>query len=159
MGARLKLRATRGLGLLSKKAHSADSETFIKWYYDNKDKSNAFENYQKLEELTMSKKKIKSTYEEFMESKSPEQKKKYQEGYKDLLLSEMILAAMEEDEVSVRKLAKLAGVSPTIIQEMRSGSRDNFNTKSFFKVLRGLGYTILLERNGNITPVDISKSK
>lgn len=107
----------------------------------------------------MTKKKMKSTYEEFMEAKTPEQRKKYKEGYKDFLLSEMILAAMEEDEVSVRKLAKLAGVSPTIIQEMRSGTRDNFNTKSFFKVAKGLGFNVLLEKNGYITSIDITKSK
>jgi hypothetical protein len=107
----------------------------------------------------MPKKKMKSTYEEFMESKTPEQRKKYKEEYRDFLLSEMILAAMEEDDISVRKLAKLAGVSPTIVQEMRSGIRDNFNTKSFFKVLKGLGYNILLERNGHITSVDISRTK
>ena len=70
----------------------------------------------------------------------------------------MLLAAMEEDDISVRKLAKLAGVSPTIIQEMRSGSRDNFNTKSFFKVLKGLGYNLLLERNGHIFSVDLSNT-
>jgi hypothetical protein len=68
----------------------------------------------------------KSTYEEFMEAKTPQQRKKFQEGYKELLLSEIILAAMEEDDVSVRELAKLAGVSPTIVQEMKSGSKESF---------------------------------
>lgn len=67
-------------------------------------------------------KKLKSTYEEFMEAKTPEQKKEYESGYQGFLLSEMILAAMEEDNISVRKLAKLAGVSPTIVQDVKSGS-------------------------------------
>ncbi len=80
-------------------------------------------------------KKIKSTYEEFMEEKTSEQKEKYEEGYRDFLLSEMILAAMEEDNISVRALAKLAGVSPTTVQDMKSGSKVSFNTKSFFKIL------------------------
>ncbi len=106
----------------------------------------------------MTKKKLKSTYEEFIEAKTPQQRAEYEQGYKDFLLSEMLLAAMEEDDISVRKLAKLAGVSPTIIQEMRSGSRDNFNTKSFFKVLKGLGYNLLLERNGHIFSVDLSNT-
>lgn len=52
--------------------------------------------------------------------------KKIQAGYKEFLLSEMILAAMEEDDVSVRQLTKLAGVSPTIVQEMKSGSKESF---------------------------------
>jgi hypothetical protein len=54
------------------------------------------------------KKKIQSTFEEFIEAKTPAQKKKFEEGYRDFLLSEIILAAMEEDDISVRKLAKLA---------------------------------------------------
>ncbi len=55
---------------------------------------------------------MKSTYEEFMEAKTPLQREKYKQGYKGFLLSEMHLAAMEEDDDSVSKLAKLAGVSP-----------------------------------------------
>lgn len=62
--------------------------------------------------------KMKSTHEEFMEAKTPAQRKKYKAEYRDFLLSEMILAAMEEDEISVRKLAKLANVSPTIVQDL-----------------------------------------
>lgn len=102
----------------------------------------------------------KSTYDELMEAKTPQQRKKFDEGYKELLLSEMILAAMENDDISVRELAKLAGVSPTIVQEMRSGTKESFNTKSFFKVLKGLGYNFLLEKNGHVIPInpgDISK--
>ena len=111
-------------------------------------------------EITMIKKvqkKDKSTYEEFMNAKTPAERKKFEEGYKDFLISEIVLAAMEEDEVSVRELAKLVGVSPTIVQEMRSGSKKSFNTKSFFKILKGLGYNFLLEKNGHITSVDFNQ--
>jgi len=110
--------------------------------------------------LTMSKlkdTKIKSTFEKFMESKTPAQRKAYEEGYRDFLISEMILAAMEEDDISVRKLAKLVGVSPTIVQDMRSGTKKSFNTKSFFKVLQGLGYDVLLERNGVTTSLGLTQ--
>lgn len=102
-------------------------------------------------------KEAKSTYEEFMEAKTPAQRKKYEDGYREFLISEMILAAMEEDDISVRKLAKLAGVSPTIVQEMKSGSKESFNTRSFFKVLRSLGYNFLLEKNGHITTIDVNQ--
>lgn len=98
----------------------------------------------------------KTTFERFMEAKTPAQRKKYEEGYRNFLLSELILAAMEEDEISVRKLAKLTGISPTIVQNMKSGSQSGFNTNSLFKVLHGLGYTILLERNGITSPLEIS---
>ena len=101
-------------------------------------------------------KKIKSTTDEFIESLSTKEKKVFDEEYKELLLSEMILAAMEENHVSVRRLAKLAGVSPTIIQSMRSGIKKDFNMGSFFKVLNGLGFKIFIERNGHQFPLDIA---
>ena len=101
-------------------------------------------------------KKIRSTVDELVESLSSEEKKAYDVEYKGLLLSEMILAAMAEDNVSVRRLARLAGVSPTIIQSMRSGIRKDFNMGSFFKVLRGLGYKVLIERNGKQFPLNLT---
>ena len=45
-------------------------------------------------------KKTKSTLEKFLESLSPEERKQYDEEYKELLLSELILAAMEKDNIS-----------------------------------------------------------
>ena len=69
----------------------------------------------------------------------------------------MIIAAMQQDDISVRKLAKMAGVSPTIIQEMRTGTKKNFSTQSFFKVLNGLGCKLIIERNGHHIPLDISQ--
>jgi hypothetical protein len=101
-------------------------------------------------------KKIKSTVDEFVESLSPKEKKAFDEEYKDLLLSEMILAAMEEDHISVRRLAKLAGVSPTVIQSMRSGIKKDFNLGSFLKILKGLGCKIFIERNGHKFPLDLA---
>ncbi len=55
-------------------------------------------------------KKVKTTCGEFIDSLSPKQKKQYEKEHKEFLISEMLLAAMEGDNVSVRKLAKLAGV-------------------------------------------------
>ena len=100
-------------------------------------------------------KKKKITVDTFVKSLSASEKKAFSQDYKDLLLSEMILAAMEEDHISVRRLAKLAGVSPTIIQSMRSGIKKDFNMGSFFKVLRGLGCTVLIERNGHQFPLSL----
>jgi hypothetical protein len=44
----------------------------------------------------------------------------------------------------------------TIIQEMRSGFKKSFNTDTFFKVVKGLGYNVLLERNGHITSLGLA---
>jgi len=104
-------------------------------------------------------KKVKSTSDKFVESLSPKQRKEFFEEYRELLLSELLLAAMEQDEISVRKLAKLAGVSPTIVQAMRSGTKKDFSMKSFFKILKGLGCKrFMVELNGQFIPLDISSS-
>ena len=93
-------------------------------------------------------KKIKTTSEEFVESLSQKEREEFEREYKELILSELLHAIMEKDEISVRKLAKLAGLSPTVIQAMRSGSK---------KDLQGLGCKKLMaEINGEIIPLSIS---
>jgi len=64
-------------------------------------------------------KKTKSTVDELIESLSPAEREKFDEEYKELLLSELILAAMAKDSISVKNLAKMAGISPTIIQTQK----------------------------------------
>jgi|SRR5438309_10533570 len=104
-------------------------------------------------------KKIESTFDKFIESLTPEEHKKFDEEYKELLLSELILAAMARDNISVRKLAKMAGVSPTIVQAMRSGTKTDFSMQSFFKILRGLGSKkIMVELHGQYIPLEIPVS-
>jgi len=86
------------------------------------------------------KKKHKSTYEEFVED-SKEHKLLDQE-YQALLVSELLIAAMEVDHLSVRKLAEAAGVSPTIIQELRKGRKSNITLETLSKILDVIGYQI-----------------
>ena len=94
------------------------------------------------------KKKLLSTYEEHIQSLSLKELKNYKKGYQEFLFSELVIAAMEEDDVSVRELAKAAGVSPTIVQEIRVGKRKNLSLKSFFKILGALGYSFIIEKPG-----------
>lgn len=95
----------------------------------------------------MSRKKQKSTYDKFIESMTHEQRKEFEEEYKELLISEMLIAAMEQDGVSVRELAKEAGVSPTIVQGIRSGARENVTFNSVLKILSALGYKLKAEKD------------
>lgn len=105
-------------------------------------------------------KKIESTFERFIESLSPEERKQYDAEYREFLLSELILAAMAKDNVSVRKLAKKAGISPTIVQAMRSGTKTDFSMQSFFKILRGLGSKrLMVELHGQYIPLEIPAIK
>lgn len=103
-------------------------------------------------------KKQKTTYDEFMESLTPKQQEEYKKEYQEFLFSEMLLAAMEEDQISVRKLAKAAGVSPAIIQGIRSKANKNVTIKSFVKILNALGCSLVVEKNGNRFPIEIPRN-
>lgn len=94
-----------------------------------------------------------STVEETLAKLTPKQRKKYDAEYQEFALSELLLAITDQDTQSVRKLAKLAGVSPTIIQSMRSGEKKDYSLTVFFKVLQGLGYkkfTVTTQQGKNI---------
>lgn len=106
---------------------------------------------------TIMTKKIKSTSEKFIESLTPKELREFEEGYKNFALSELVLALMEHDEISVRKLAKIADVSPTIVQEMRSGLKKNYSMESFYKIMKTLGFDqFMVGHDGQFIPIDLS---
>ena len=88
------------------------------------------------------KKKTKSTYEKFIENKK--QKRLLDREYRELLISELLLAAMEENHISVRKLAAEAEVSPTIIQSLKSGKKTNITIETLSRILDVVGSQIIL---------------
>ena len=57
-------------------------------------------------------KKIKSTFETFIESLSPEERNKYDEEYKELLLSELMLATQAKDIKATKTLTKMIEMMP-----------------------------------------------
>lgn len=87
------------------------------------------------------KKKVKSTYEEFIQNNH--QKALLESEYQELLISELLIAAMEKDHISVRKLASAAGVSPTIVQSLRAGTKKNITFDTLSKILDAVGYQII----------------
>ena len=105
-------------------------------------------------------KKIKTTSEEFIESLSKKERDEFNEEYRELLLSELLSAMMEKDDISVRKLAKMAGLSPTVVQAMRSGTKKDFTLKSFFKILNSIGCKkLMVEIDGKMIPLSIYQKK
>lgn len=99
-----------------------------------------------------------STYEEFVQSMTPKQKIKHEKGYHKFVLSELLLAIMKNDAVSVRKLAKEAGISPAIIQGIRSGEKQNITMQSFFKILQALGCSIVVKKDKEVFPLELIQS-
>ncbi len=97
------------------------------------------------------KKSSTSTYERLI-NEDPEFEKDLEKQYKDFILSELLLAVMEEDHISIRKLAKEAGVSPSLIQDLRTGKKDNLTLRSFSNIVEALGYDIILKRRRRRSP-------
>ena len=88
----------------------------------------------------------KSTYEEFIEN--PENKKMVEEEYQELLLKELFLEMQEDKKVAVRKIAKDVGLSPRIIQSLKTGKQKNIRLTNFNKISHSFGYHIELVKDG-----------
>ena len=96
-------------------------------------------------------KKPTSTFDKWM--KNPKIKKAYQDGYEDFVLSELIRALMENDKKSVRGLAKKVGLSPTVIQDIRSGKQEDMKVKNFVSIVHACGYHLFLANEREKIPV------
>ena len=88
--------------------------------------------------------KVKSTHEK--ELQNPKFRRVFEAEYAELVLSELILAMMVEDNVSVRKLARQVGVAPSVIQSVRSGRHANLTLKTFVKLITALGGEVAVRR-------------
>jgi DNA-binding Xre family transcriptional regulator len=93
-------------------------------------------------------KKLLSTFEKLMQD--PKWKAGFEKGYEKFLISEFLIEAMEKNNISVRKLAKKAGVSPTIIQNMRSGKSSNISINTLAPILSALHYRIEFVKDNTI---------
>jgi DNA-binding Xre family transcriptional regulator len=85
-----------------------------------------------------------STYERKM--KDPAFKRSYKESYKELLFSELMISIMEDDDKSIRKLAKEAGLSPSVIQDLRAGKQHDIKLSNLIKIAHAFGYEVILEK-------------
>ncbi len=92
-----------------------------------------------------------STFDRWMQD--PEVAKGYQAEYREFVLSELLLAIMDNDEKSVRELAKHAGISANTIQNIRSGHSKDMKLSNFISVAKACGYGLVLEKNGNRIPL------
>ena len=97
------------------------------------------------------KKKITSTFEREMQK--PKFKKAFEKSYEEFLLSELLIAMMEEDSKTVRQLAKDAELSPTVIQKVRSGKQDDIKMKNFINISHACGYKVILEKGDTRIPL------
>jgi transcriptional regulator with XRE-family HTH domain len=80
------------------------------------------------------------------EMQNPAFKKAFDKSYKEFLLSELLIALMEDDETSVREIAEKAGLSPTLIQKIRSGKQTDIKMTNFVNIAQICGYKLYLEK-------------
>ncbi|MBK8502708.1 MAG: helix-turn-helix domain-containing protein [Saprospiraceae bacterium] len=92
-----------------------------------------------------------STFEREMQN--PELKEQFENEYREFVLSELLIALMEKDNVSVRKLAQAAGLSPSLIQRMRSGEQKDVKVRNFISIAKELGYQLILEKGKTRIPL------
>ncbi len=78
---------------------------------------------------------------------------KLDEELKEFSLSELLLAIMEEDQKSVRKLAEMAGVSPSSVQDLRSGKAKDVKLKNFLNIVDACGYGVELVKGEKRIPL------
>ncbi len=100
---------------------------------------------------TKTKNKLGPAFDGFLSS--PDFTKDYEKEFKEFALSELMLAIMEDDGKSVRKLAELSGLSPTAIQNMRSGKVKDVKIGNFISIAEACGYELELVKGKKRIPL------
>lgn len=83
----------------------------------------------------------------------PRFEEKFDQEFKEFSLSELLLAIMDEDQKSVRKLAEMAGISPSSVQDLRSGKSKDVKLRNFLNIVDACGYGIELVKGKKRIPL------
>jgi DNA-binding Xre family transcriptional regulator len=89
-------------------------------------------------------KKHLSTFEREMQD--PLFREQFEKEYDEFLLSEIIKVLMKNGKMTVRKLAEKAGLSPTVIQKIRSGEQEDVKLSNFLNICHTCGFKVILEK-------------
>lgn len=88
-----------------------------------------------------------STFEREMQD--PLFREQFEKEYDEFLLSEIIKALMKSGKMTVRKLAEQVGLSPTLIQKIRSGEQEDVKLSNFINITHTCGFKVVLEKGDN----------
>lgn len=88
-----------------------------------------------------------STFEREMQD--PLFREQFEKEYDEFLLSEIIKALMKSGNMTVRKLAEQVGLSPTLIQKIRSGEQEDVKLSNFINISHTCGFKVVLEKGDN----------
>ena len=85
-----------------------------------------------------------STFDRMMQN--PDFKAKFETGYQEFLLSELLIAILENDDLSIEELAPEINLSPSVIQDICSGKQKDLKISNFLQVAKAGGYRLILEK-------------
>jgi len=85
-----------------------------------------------------------TTFDKLMQN--PKQREKFDKEYSKFLVKEFLLEAMNENHISVRKLAEESGVSTSIIQNIKSEKSTNVTFSTLNSLMSALGYRVIIEK-------------
>jgi DNA-binding Xre family transcriptional regulator len=78
--------------------------------------------------------------------KSNVRRERFERKYAQFMLSEILLGLMEQEKISVRVLAQAVGISPAVIQDIRSGKRKNITVKNLLGIASALGAEVSIKK-------------
>ncbi|MGM3306730.1 helix-turn-helix domain-containing protein [Anabaena sp. WFMT] len=85
-----------------------------------------------------------STLDRMMQN--PDFKAKFEAGYQEFLLSELLISIMENDHISIAQLAEEVNISPAVIQDICSGQQKDMKISNFLQIVKSCGYRLILEK-------------
>lgn len=85
-----------------------------------------------------------STFERMMQNHDFQAK--FETGYQEFLLSELLIAIMENDHISVTELAESAHISPNLIKDICYGKQKDLKMSNFLQIAKACGYSLILEK-------------
>lgn len=89
-------------------------------------------------------KKALSTFEREMQDDAF--RESFEKGYREFALSEILRGLMKESHKTVRGLAQEVGLSPTVIQKVRSGEQQDLKISNFLTIAEACGYHLCLQK-------------
>ena len=87
-----------------------------------------------------------STYDRIMQD--PKRRFTFEQEYRKFVLVEILIPLLEDCTMPIRTLAQAAGISPTVVQDIKSGKKESISFSTFLSILEALGYqaTIHIDR-------------
>ena len=76
-------------------------------------------------------------------------RQKFEAEYEAFLLSEVICTLMKDEKKTVRKLAQETHLSPTVIQNLRSGKQEDVKLSNFINLSHACGFNLVLEKGNH----------